>query len=103
MRIVLAISILLIATSCTWLRPHPLFMATDVPGTPEYKRGWQDGCQSGLATYGTAVNKLMNSFYQDYRMMKNPQYDAAWHESFDYCRHYNYKWQSQDYYQGVVY
>lgn len=98
----IAITVLLITCSCTWARPHPLFMATDVPGPPEYKKGWEHGCESGLATYGTVINKFSNKFYQDYRMMKDHYYDAGWHEGFDYCRHYNLKWQTQDHYQGIM-
>ncbi len=94
------IIVALLGTSCVWSGPSPLFMSTDVPGTPEFKRGWEDGCQSGIAAYGTAIQKMFYNFYQDYRMLHNPHYNAAWHEAFDYCRHYNAKWQTHDFYTG---
>lgn len=102
MRIYILLFSLTVVTACTNPRPNPLFLETDVPGTPEYNQGWKHGCESGLSTYGTAIQKMTNRFYQDYRMLDNPDYNAAWHESFDYCRHYNYKWQSQDFYQGIL-
>ncbi len=83
-------------SSCAFGGSSPLFMNVDQPGPPEYKAGWKDGCQSGLATYGSVFYKAQYSFYQNYSMMNNPAYVAAWHESFDYCRHYNLKWFTQD-------
>lgn len=74
----------------------PLFMDMDPPGSPEFKAGWKDGCESGFATYGTLFNKMRYSFYQNYDMLANQEYTAAWHESFNYCRHYNMKWEVHD-------
>lgn len=82
---------------CTFGFSTPTLMNMDPPGPPEYKAGWKDGCGSGLATYGTAIYKMEYSFYQNYSMMKNPHYVAGWHEAFDYCRHYNLKWQTHEY------
>jgi len=84
---------LLTLASCS---PSPLFMKQDQPGSPEFKAGWKDGCESGLATYGTLYNKLSYEFYQNYEMLKVPDYDTAWHEAFNYCRHYNLKWNTHD-------
>jgi hypothetical protein len=72
-------------------------MRNSIDGPPEYQSGWEDGCGSGLATYGTVFDKWSHSFYQNYSMLSNPNYVAAWHEAFDYCRHYNYKWNTQDF------
>lgn len=74
----------------------PLMMNMDPPGSPEFKEGWKDGCESGLATYGTMFNKLRYQFYQNYEMLSIPDYNAAWHEAFNYCRHYNLKYQVHD-------
>jgi len=90
---------LLILTSCTQSGPWPILMANDVPGSPEFKAGWKHGCESGFATYGTAIYKMRYSFYQEYAMLSNIEYDSAWHEAFDYCRHYIYKWNTQTLYQ----
>ncbi len=76
---------------------HPSFMKIPEQGPPEYQAGWNDGCDSGLATYGTMFDKLGHSFYQNYSMLNNNYYVAAWHEGFDYCRHYNLKWNTQNF------
>ena len=84
---------LLILQSCS---NAPLFMKEDQPGSAEFKMGWNHGCDSVLATYGTLYNKMFHAFYQDYEMLSNPDYDTAWHEAFNYCRHYNLKWNTHD-------
>lgn len=76
--------------------PHPMFMDMDPPGSPEFKMGFKHGCESGFATYGTIFNKSYYEFYQNYDMLENIDYDRAWHEAFNYCRHYNYKWNTHD-------
>jgi len=95
MRKILLLSVIAL-NACTFGFSTPVLMDMDPPGPPEYKAGWKDGCQSGFATYGTAIYKMEYSFYQNYSMMRDPSYNAAWHESFDYCRHYNLKWLTQD-------
>lgn len=75
----------------------PGFMNMDPPGSPEFKQGWHDGCESGLSTYAPAYYKLYYKFYQNYEMLSNHDYDVGWHESFNYCRHYELKWSSHDF------
>ena len=87
----LLITLLLLLQCCA-----PIFIDMDPPGSPEFKAGWKDGCESGLATYGTMFNKMRYEFYQNYSMLAHRDYDVAWHESFNYCRHYNLKYLSHD-------
>lgn len=82
--------------SCSWAGPRPILMDMDPPGSPEFKMGFKDGCESGFATYGTFFYKLNYSFYQNYEMLSNVDYDRAWHEAFNYCRHYSLKWNTHD-------
>lgn len=97
MRKFFAISLVLLLAACTgWDGPSPGFMDMDPPGPPEYKQGWRHGCESGFATYGTALNKAYYAFYQDFYMMDDRYYNAGWHEAFNFCRHYNYKWNTHD-------
>ena len=58
---------------------------------PDYKQGWLDGCESGLAT-GFA-NDYYKSFYKyqkDKNMVKKgvKPYLRAWSSAMIYCRHY---------------
>ena len=91
-------AILLMLAGCTQEGPWPILMPNHVEGSPEFQAGWKHGCESGFATYGTAIYKMWYSFHQEYAMMSNRDYDSAWHESFDYCRHYIYKWNTQPLY-----
>lgn len=77
-------------TAC-FARTSPVYDLTisypeDAP--PEYKLGWQQGCESGLSTYSNDYYKSMYKFKQDLSMMKSEYYSKAWNDSFNYCRSY---------------
>jgi hypothetical protein len=101
MKIFLTISLLILG-GCTQTGPWPLLMSNKVEGSPEFQAGWEHGCESGFATYGTAIYKMAYSFKQEYSMMDNRDYDVAWHEAFDFCRHYVYKWNTQPMYMDPL-
>lgn len=58
----------------------------DPPGSPEYKLGWEDGCDSGLSAEGGWDYKMMYGFKKRPEMSANDQYKQAWNEGFTYCR-----------------
>lgn len=93
---VLLITLLLLTSACSsgklWGGPAPHSLPQTVEGPIEYQEGYKDGCQSGLATYGPAHYKSYYTFYQNFSMLDNRYYNAAWHESFDFCRHFSYKY-----------
>ena len=66
-------------------RPVWLSMV-DPPGSPEYKLGWEDGCDSGLSAEGNWADKMMYGFKKRPEMAANDQYKQAWNEGFTYCR-----------------
>lgn len=96
MKKIMAILLLTSLQGCLWMKPKPALLEIDPPGSPEFKMGFKDGCESGLATYGTIFYKSAYSFYQNYDMLSNIDYDRAWHEAFNYCRHYSLKWNTHD-------
>lgn len=52
-----------------------------------YKQGWEDGCDSGLAAYGSDHYKNLGyKFKQDYSMIHNDEYYNAWQHAQSYCR-----------------
>ena len=55
-------------------------------GPPEYKLGWEDGCDSGMSAQGSYVYKAMYGFKKRPEMADNDQYKQAWNEGFTYCR-----------------
>jgi hypothetical protein len=67
-------------------RPIGLTMV-DPPGPPEYKLGWEDGCDSGLSAEGDWSYKLMYNFKKRPEMSANDQYKQGWNEGFTYCRY----------------
>lgn len=59
-------------------------------GSPEYKQGWKDGCETGLSSM---TNDYYRAFYQyrvDVNLVNNETYYRAWKDTFNYCRHYAY-------------
>lgn len=59
----------------------------DIPGPPEYKLGWEDGCDSGLSAEGGWDFKMMYGFKKRPEMTGNDQYKQGWNEGFTYCRY----------------
>lgn len=81
-RIVLMLSLVLAAAGC---RPLSLYMVQP-SGPPEYKLGWEDGCDSGLAAQGGMISKAAYGFKKRPEFFDNSMYTAAWNEGFTYCR-----------------
>ena len=65
--------VLLAVSGC---RPLSLY-AIQPSGPPEYKLGWEDGCDTGLGAYG---------FKKRPEFGDNEIYKSAWNEGFTYCR-----------------
>lgn len=81
-RSIAAFSFLLLLAAC-----HPMWTyAVDPSGPPEYRLGWQDGCDSGLSAEGGWDYKLMFGFKKRPEMASSDQYKQAWNEGFTYCR-----------------
>ncbi len=66
---------------------RPFWLNTvDPAGPPEYKLGWEDGCDSGLSAEGGMDYKLIYGFKKRPEMASNDQYKNGWNEGFSYCR-----------------
>jgi len=58
---------------------------------PDYKQGWLDGCESGLATgFANDYYKMFYKYQRDkYKVTKGVKpYLRAWSSAMIYCRHY---------------
>lgn len=65
----------------------------DVPdGTPTFQKGWNEGCNSGLAAYGGKAYRDTYNFYQDLNLIDNKEYYTAWKDGYSYCRWYIWNW-----------
>lgn len=66
---------------------RPMWTLTvDPSGPPEYKLGWEDGCDSGMSAEGNYYYKLTFGFKKRPEMASNDQYKQGWNEGFSYCR-----------------
>jgi len=73
------------------LKPMPWIFKQMPENAPNnYKRGWKDGCESGLATMTNSLYRKFYSFRQDSGLRSNATYYKSWKDSFDFCRGYAY-------------
>jgi len=81
-------------TPVEWLfKPWPHGLDKDPPeGTPIFKAGWTQGCESGLASYGGSRYRRAYAFVQDMQLVNNPEYYRAWKDAYTYCRWYVWNW-----------
>lgn len=90
--------IALMVISCT--NPGRV-MKAEMPknAPPDYKRGWQDGCESGLgSSYTNSWYKTFHSYKKDIRMLSNQMYVVGWDDGNRYCRHYAGQWVNWGYF-----
>jgi hypothetical protein len=72
-------------------KPRPFGMEMEGPkdASPIFKQGWKDGCETGLAAYGSDhYRNLGYKFKQDISQINNTEYYMAWQNSYRYCRWY---------------
>lgn len=83
-------------------KPRPWTMAhAPEDATPEFKMGWNDGCESGLAAYGNDVYKAAYEFKQNIEMINHPLYFRAWTDGYQYCRSYINRFLNDGYWGGA--
>lgn len=74
------ISLSLISCRPMWIQ------GVDITGPPEYRLGWEDGCDSGLSAQGGWQYKMMYGFKKRAELAASDQYKQGWNEGFTYCR-----------------
>jgi hypothetical protein len=75
----------LLAAALPGCRPLSLY-GVEPSGPPEYRIGWEDGCNSGLAAQGGVMYKMAFGFQKRPELNDNDLYKTAWNEGFTYCR-----------------
>lgn len=55
-------------------------------GPPEYKLGWEDGCDTGTAASSSGLGKMAFGFKKRPEFGDNEIYKSAWNEGFTFCR-----------------
>jgi len=61
--------------------------------SPDFQRGWADGCEVGIAN--GSVNTFYQMFYRNnavdgYAKANSADYRTAWGDAFWYCARYTY-------------
>lgn len=88
------------ASSCNSITkpvPHGLYsnLIDGAPeGTPGFRYGWKEGCESGMAAYGSLHYKMAYNFKYDRTALHNDEYHKAWEMGFRHCRWYTQTWVS---------
>lgn len=67
-------------------------------GPPNFKLGWQDGCETGIATTGNHFQKFFYTFKQDSTLAQDPQYYTGWKNGWNYCQRYIFQYMKRDFF-----
>lgn len=90
------------------LRPGgKIFTQMPKNAPPAYKKGWIEGCESGMSIFGHIIHKDFYAFKKDYRFFgkefgderdlfdghkitdnEKKEYQVAWASTYSFCRHY---------------
>lgn len=97
MKLLQIILIFFVMTSCTGFY-KPLFYDNGFKdfapeGTPTFRMGWRDGCQTGFHVTGDTHYKFVNNFQFKADFIEDDDYNEAWHMAFNHCRVYIASWQ----------
>lgn len=96
--ILLCTLFILLLTGCqTVSNPTPFGiyrgMENQAPtGTPTFRAGWKDGCESGISAMGSLHHKATHHFAYDSTMLNSDEYHNSWRLGFRYCRWYTAAW-----------
>lgn len=85
MRVTRSLLLVVFTAMLASCRPPSLYFVQP-SGPPEYKLGWEDGCDTGLAAQGGGVAKVAYGYKKRPELLDNSLYNTAWNEGFTYCR-----------------
>jgi hypothetical protein len=64
----------------------------DKDTSSEFKQGWDDGCEVGMASAGNTFYKVFHNVHKvdGYKMVNSSDYSSAWNLAFWYCFRHDY-------------
>lgn len=74
----------------TYSRPYSLNI-TPPEGTPQFRLGYQHGCESALSGVNTTANLMAKShrYYINGRLWKESErYKTGWNDAYNYCMYH---------------
>ena len=96
MKIIFAIGFMFLCSCTGFYKPLNYargFQDFAPEGTPTFRMGWRDGCQTGFKVSGDTHYKWINSFAFKPDFIEDDAYNEAWHMAFNHCRFYIASWQ----------
>lgn len=72
--------------------PRPWGIGDTPEGSEMFRKGWSDGCETGMSAYGNGRYRAAYSFTQDPNLIDNMEYYRAWKDGQVYCRWYTFRW-----------
>jgi len=89
--------ILMITSSCEhfrpgWKAPSNFFQENLKEASPDFRQGWEDGCEVGMSAGSNSFNQMFyESNRQDgFKMAYSPDYKLAWGNGFWFCYRTDY-------------
>ena len=62
------------------------------PGPPKFKKGWKDGCHTGIHAVANHQHKYSFEFRQDYKLSSDSEYYTGWKIGWNFCQRYVYQY-----------
>lgn len=73
--------------------PKPKHLGEPPDDAPyAYKKGWNDGCKSGLSVSDPGAYKAFYTMTVDPDLYKVRMYYQVWNDAYKYCRQYQTTW-----------
>jgi hypothetical protein len=66
-------------------------------GTDLFKKGWQDGCETGISVTSNALQRHFYRFKQDSSLAGNHEYYTGWSVAYTYCQRYVFQYLRRQY------
>jgi hypothetical protein len=74
------------------IEPSKFFKEDLKDASPDFQKGWKDGCESGMSGGTNSFNQMFyKSNKQDgYKFTYSPEYRSAWGNAFWFCYRHDY-------------
>lgn len=68
-------------------RPDRYFQKEMAAAPPDFRQGWEDGCNVGMSGGSNVFYKMFyqNNAIDGYKAMESPVYNEAWNNAMWYC------------------
>ncbi len=68
-------------------------MLTQGPeGPTNFRKGWRDGCETGISSTANRLQRKFYKFRQDYQLAQDPLYYKGWKAAYSYCNRYVFQY-----------